>query len=256
LKKYLNMEIPLAQNCSVIGVDEELELLAIEKGIGTLTHPNGSTPIKKGQKALLNAKYDFEQEAYYWNNPEGDPRKAYLVHRLDSHTSGIILIALREETARTVKSLFAHTKVKKKYLAVVHSHSSKYDGRWADRLIETKKNGRLRVRWSNSGHQAIAEMKTLKSSGSSPNLSLIELTPKTGRTHQLRVQCAKRKIPIIGDKTYGDFSANRKIEKQYKLDRLCLHASEIYLEIKLKNGDLKKLHYESPLPRAMGRIIH
>ena len=49
------MKIPLAQNCSVIGVDEELELLAIEKGIGTLTHPNGSKPIKKGQKALLNA---------------------------------------------------------------------------------------------------------------------------------------------------------------------------------------------------------
>ena len=105
--------IPLAQNCSVIGLDEELELLAIEKGIGTLTHPNNSKPIKRGQKTLLHAKYDFEQEAYYWNNPEGDSRKAYLVHRLDSHTSGIILITLREETARTVKSLFAHTKVKK-----------------------------------------------------------------------------------------------------------------------------------------------
>jgi len=251
----MEYNIPLAQNCSVIGVDEELGLLAIEKGIGTLTHPNNSTHHKKSQKALLHAKYDFELEAYYWDEPEGNSRKAYLLHRLDSHTSGIILITLREETARTVKSLFAHAEVKKKYLAVVHSKSNKYDGYWADRLIETKKNGRLRVRWSNSGQQAIAEMKTLKFSGSNPNLSLIQLTPKTGRTHQLRVQCAKRKIPIIGDKTYGNFSANRIIAREYKLDRLCLHASEISLEIKLKNGNTKKVYYESPLPRAMGRII-
>lgn len=247
--------IPLAQNCSLIGVDDELKILAIEKGIGTLTHPNMSNPHKKGQKALLHANYDFEQEAYYWDDPQGNHRKAFLVHRLDSHTSGIILITLRQETAKTVKSLFAHAEVKKKYLAVVHSKSKKHDGRWADRLIESKNKGKLRVRWSNSGHQAIAEMKTLKTSESSPNLSLIQLTPKTGRTHQLRVQCAKRKIPIIGDKTYGNFSANRIIERKYKLDRLCLHASEISLEIKLQNGDLKKLFFESPLPRSMGRIV-
>ncbi len=251
----MKQNIPLAQSCSVIGVDEELELLAIDKGIGTLTHPNNSASHNKGQKALLHAKYDFEQEAYYWDDPEGNSRKAYLVHRLDSHTSGIILITLRAETAKVVKSLFAHTEVKKKYLAVVHSNSSKYDGRWADRLIETKKNGKLRVRWSHSGHQAIAEMKTLKFNQSRPNFSLVQLTPKTGRTHQLRVQCAKRKIPILGDKTYGDFSANREIERKFKLNRLCLHASEISLEIKLGNGDVKKLFYESPIPRAMGRIF-
>ena len=61
---------------------------------------------------------------------------------------------------------------------------------------------------------------------------MLRMEPLTGRTHQLRVQCALRGIPIIGDKSYGDFSFNRKLSRASKTDRLCLHAAEIEFELK------------------------
>jgi 23S rRNA-/tRNA-specific pseudouridylate synthase len=57
-------------------------------------------------------------------------------------------------------------------------------------------------------------------------LALLELKPHTGRTHQLRVQCAKRQLPIIGDQTYGDFRKNREFAKAAKTKRLFLHSLE------------------------------
>ena len=167
----------------------------------------------------------------------------------------MLLLAKENKVAKKFTSFFKDRKIIKTYLAIV-SPCPNDDGGTIDLPLSksgTKDFQRMSVD-QNMGKRAITDYKVLDKVGS--RVALVALYPKTGRTHQLRVQCAKRKIPIIGDKTYGDFSANRKIEKQYKLDRLCLHASEIYLEIKLENGDLKKLHYESPLPRAMGRIIH
>ena len=56
--------------------------------------------------------------------------------------------------------------------------------------------------------------------------ALIRLEPRTGRSHQLRVQCAKRHLPIIGDQTYGDFALNREFAKAVKSKRLFLHSLE------------------------------
>ena len=73
---------------------------------------------------------------------------------------------------------------------------------------------------------------------------MLRLEPKTGRTHQLRVQCALRGMPIIGDKTYGDFNFNRKIARASKVDRLCLHAGEIEFSIKINNKKHKLYFFE------------
>jgi tRNA pseudouridine65 synthase len=57
-----------------------------------------------------------------------------------------------------------------------------------------------------------------------PALTLLELIPRTGRSHQLRVQCAQRHLPIVGDATYGDFTTNRTYAKHGGPRRLCLHS--------------------------------
>jgi 23S rRNA-/tRNA-specific pseudouridylate synthase len=61
-------------------------------------------------------------------------------------------------------------------------------------------------------------------------LALIALEPRTGRSHQLRVQCAKRHLPIVGDATYGDFGANRAFAKATGEKRLFLHSLETRFE--------------------------
>lgn len=55
-------------------------------------------------------------------------------------------------------------------------------------------------------------------------LSLLRLEPHTGRSHQLRVQCARRRLPIVGDQTYGDFARNREFARRTGLKRLFLHS--------------------------------
>ena len=86
-------------------------------------------------------------------------------------------------------------------------------------------------------------------------LALVKLRPQSGRTHQLRVQCAARGMPIIGDKTYGDFSLNRKIAKNTNIERMFLHATQV--EININIPDLPPLRWvvESPVPRDFIRIL-
>ena len=57
-----------------------------------------------------------------------------------------------------------------------------------------------------------------------PPLALVQLDPQTGRSHQLRVQCARRGLPIVGDQTYGDFRRNREFAKATGCKRLFLHS--------------------------------
>ena len=83
---------------------------------------------------------------------------------------------------------------------------------------------------------------------------MLRLEPITGRTHQLRVQCALRGLSIVGDKSYGDFTFNRKIARASKIDRLCLHAAEISLKYNYENQTFD-FWADSPLPRSMGKLL-
>ena len=58
-------------------------------------------------------------------------------------------------------------------------------------------------------------------------MSLLELEPTTGRTHQLRIQCSQRNLPIVGDRTYGDFEKNRLFEKSTTQQGMFLHAERV-----------------------------
>jgi 23S rRNA-/tRNA-specific pseudouridylate synthase len=58
-------------------------------------------------------------------------------------------------------------------------------------------------------------------------MSLLELEPKTGRTHQLRIQCSQRNLPIVGDRTYGDFEKNRAFAKSTGQQGMFLHAERV-----------------------------
>ena len=85
-----------------------------------------------------------------------------------------------------------------------------------------------------------------KFQGKAGPMALLELQPKTGRTHQLRIQCANRGLPIVGDRTYGDFSKNRLLQDM----DLLLHSESI--ELSFKDGSFKS--YVSVPERLMKNI--
>jgi 23S rRNA-/tRNA-specific pseudouridylate synthase len=78
--------------------------------------------------------------------------------------------------------------------------------------------------------------------------SLVKLEPRTGRSHQLRVQCAKRGLPIVGDQTYGDFGLNRAFAKATGQKRLFLHSLETSFSYEFA-GRTHSFKAMAPLPR-------
>ncbi len=215
--------LPLGRNVKVLGV-HPLGLVALEKPCGVLSHPNVEADRNR---SLLRAGWSKDRERYAWKLGEKSAR-FYLLHRLDSATSGVILGCVNPNLARELKKEFAKRRVSKTYTAVVGGIVRDSDTHWKDSLRKRMVGSRLRVD-ANARGGGLAETRVtiVESKRSNPRLTLLRFNPLTGRTHQLRVQSAKRNTPILGDTTYGNFSFNREVQKAIGKQRLFLHASSI-----------------------------
>ena len=234
------MEIPLHPACRLLKADPS-GLLAVDKAEGILSHPN---PGQGKAAAILELDYDGVAEAYV----DGDHRW-YLLNRLDGPTSGVILMADNAELARAVKEAFARHTVEKTYAAVIRGFPPRRKDRWRDCLKVVKRKGTLRTAVIPGRPNAETSLELLDRGSGPPARSLVSLHPKTGRTHQLRVQCAHRRLPIIGDATYGDFSFNRDFRQKTGLGRLFLHSWKTSLKVRVGHRTVA-FSVESPLPEA------
>ncbi|GHB94689.1 RluA family pseudouridine synthase [Cerasicoccus arenae] len=231
-------------------------LLAVEKPVGVLSHPNEEASEKR-ERALLTADYDHERECYHGFANEGAPKEVFLLHRLDSATSGVLLLATNKEVAEAVHLRFQSHDVEKIYYAIV-----KFQGRigmhglWANMMDKGHRSGRQGPVHASAGHslQARTLYKWERGDTFRYGLSLLQLTPLTGRTHQLRYQCMKNGMPIVGDRTYGDFRFNKKIKAATGQKRLFLHASSINVRF-LYGGDVVRFSAESPLPHEFEGLL-
>ena len=105
---------------------------------------------------------------------------------------------------------------------------------WRDRIEVKKEGGKARGKAAGVGVWAETKMRVRKKfQRKCGPMALLELRPTTGRTHQLRIQCANRGMPIVGDRTYGDFTKNRNS----KAESLFLHSEAI--ELPLGAGSFK-----------------
>jgi tRNA pseudouridine65 synthase len=199
-------------------------LLALDKPAGVLSHPNGPEDISR---SLLHAPYDPSRECYQLS----DGSDAHLIHRLDSPTSGVILLATNAALATELRRRFLTRSVQKTYLALVFGVARRRQELWEDHLQVRRDASQLRTLASSQGESASCDMRQLQIVTGVPVLSLLELTPHTGRTHQLRVQCQKRRLPIVGDTTYGDFAKNRVFTQKTGHTRLFLHAASISIQL-------------------------
>ncbi|MBT5168422.1 MAG: RNA pseudouridine synthase [Opitutales bacterium] len=197
-------------------------LMAVEKSAGVLSHPNRKSDFGK---ALLEADYDDKKQAYRIEREEDGPRWVYLLNRLDSATSGLVLLTTNAFVRTEVLKAFEKKQVRKVYAALVFGFTRKGPPVWKDRLTTKKAQGGLRVS-EGSGLSAETRLVASKQIPGMPAMSLLTLMPLTGRTHQLRIQTSKRGTPIVGDRTYGDFQKNKSIASTRGIKRLCLHCME------------------------------
>ncbi|MBX3631915.1 MAG: RluA family pseudouridine synthase [Simplicispira sp.] len=193
-------------------------ILAIDKPAGVAVH--GGSGVSFGVIEQLRRA-----------RPEA--RFLELVHRLDRETSGILLLAKKRSALTHLQDQFRERETGKTYLALVL-------GAWpANRkVIDTPlhkyllPDGERRVRTTTADDPDGMRSVTLvrlrqhlpaRPEAGLPELSLLEVTIKTGRTHQIRVHLASQGCPIAGDEKYGDFERNRQLQR-CGLKRMYLHA--------------------------------
>lgn len=233
--------LPLGRGVSVLAHDAS-GLAALDKPAGLLSHPN--TPGEAG-RSLLNAAYTLGEEVYHWPSTAGPPQRLWLLNRLDSATSGVLLVAADAALAETIRAQFKRKQVRKIYVALVFGRAARSPDVWRDRLAVEKKQGVVRT---GAGHiPSESRMSVVQVGAGEPPRSLLRLEPKTGRSHQLRVQCADRHLPIVGDQTYGDFRRNRDFAKLTGSKRLFLHSLETSFTYEV-GGRSRSFSAQSPLP--------
>ena len=194
---------------------EDEQLIAIAKPAGVAVH--GGSGLSFGVIEQLRSA-----------RPQA--RFLELVHRLDRETSGILLIAKKRSALKHLQEQFRERATGKTYLALAV-------GEWPEslKLIDTplrkyllptagSPEGERRVRITGADDaEGMRAITLTRCRQRLPGFSLMEVTIKTGRTHQIRVHLASRGHAIAGDDKYGDFTLNKSLQKQ-GLKRMFLHA--------------------------------
>ncbi len=140
-------------------------------------------------------------------NELGIPKESvYPIHRLDNAVGGTMIYAVTKDGARKLSQIVAENKMKKRYLAVICAIPEEKEAVLCDLLFkDSSKNKSYVVKRMRKGvKKASLEYKTLKTAEhDGKSYSLIDVLLHTGRTHQIRVQFASRKMPLAGDRKYG-----------------------------------------------------
>lgn len=195
-----------AEELPIVYIDDNI--IVVNKPAGVLTHSKGA----------LNDEFTVADFFRRYTTNALETNRPGIVHRLDRDTSGIIIGARNDETATMLKKQFADRTVKKQYVAVVDGQPKLAEA-LIDLPIGRNPSAPSTFRVDPKGKEAITAYKQLATNGKK---SLIELMPKTGRTHQLRVHMQYLKTPITGDRVYG---------KASKTKRLFLHAHSLELTV-------------------------
>ncbi|GGH67339.1 pseudouridine synthase [Comamonas phosphati] len=226
-------------------LDDE-SMIAIDKPAGVAVH--GGSGVSFGVIEQLRQA-----------RPEA--RFLELVHRLDRETSGILLVAKKRSALLHLQDQFRERETGKTYLALVQ-------GTWPanKKVIDLplhkylQADGERRVRVTTvddpDGMRSITlvrvrQLMAPRPLQGLPAMSLLEVTIKTGRTHQIRVHLSSQGHPIVGDDKYGDFDLNRRVQKQ-GLKRMFLHAWRLQF---MHPASGERLELRAELPRELADFL-
>lgn len=223
---------------------EDDALLVIDKPAGTAVH--GGSGVSFG---VIEQIRRARPEARYLE----------LVHRLDKDTSGLLMIAKKRSALVKLHEAIRNDHPKKIYLALgvgklpndsfhVKLPLFKYTGAQGEKMVRVSEDGQ-------SAHTIFRVLNRfsddlLHQVGLS-QLTLVQATLKTGRTHQIRVHLQSQHCPIAGDERYGDYQANKRLQK-LGLKRMFLHAAELHLDHPLTG---EKLTLKAPLPQDLAQFV-
>lgn len=176
---------------------EDNHLIAINKKSGDIVQGDktGDAPLSDFVKAYIKKKYKKPGEVFLGT-----------IHRLDRPTSGVVLYARTSKALARMNEQFKNKQVQKTYWAVVDNPPPNSSGTLENYLQKNQKQNKSYVTKTNEGKHAVLEYKLLKEL---ENFYHLEIKPKTGRHHQIRVQLAHIGCIIKGDLKYGAKRSNK-----------------------------------------------
>ncbi|MCY1722365.1 pseudouridine synthase [Prolixibacteraceae bacterium Z1-6] len=216
---------------------QDEHLIVVDKPIDLPVHKNDFMP----------------NDAPYLTKLVGDitGKWIYNVHRLDSKTSGVIVLALSSEIAKELTLQFERKEVQKTYFALVLGNPG--EGTFDQKVLVKKKSKFKKPAVTHYKTIETVQTKISYKDKEDIEFSLVKITPETGRWHQLRQHFAKNKFDIIGDTHHGDFTLNKIILADTEVRRLFLHAAK--LEFTHPVNKLKQ-EFESPLPEEFQNVLN
>lgn len=217
---------------------EDPQLIVLDKPAGVPVHP-GVKREPTLADALL-ARYPALR------NVGNDPARAGVVHRLDKDTSGVLLVARTPEMYAHLKGQFQLRRIRKAYVALVQGVVTEEEGTVKLPIVRSKRNP-LRRTIATPGEGKAAET-SFRVRERFREHTLLDVFPRTGRMHQIRVHLAHLGFPVAGDPLYGRKSHHRTPPD---LRRQFLHATA--LAVTLPNGKLAS--FEGPLPPELADVL-
>jgi tRNA pseudouridine65 synthase len=200
---------------------QDEHLVAVNKPSGLLVH-RSDIARRETEHAMKIVRNQLRQ----W---------VYPFHRLDRSTSGVLVFALDQETARRMTQLFTDDTISKKYLAVVRGHTREEERidhplkERRDKMTDQKADKDKPAQQAVTVYRRLATVELPRAVGpyATARYSLVQARPLTGRNHQIRRHMKHVFHPVIGDTTYGDGRHNDFFRKNFKCHRLLLHANRI-----------------------------
>ena len=238
----------LPENIPLDIIYEDNDLIVLNKPANIIVHPaRGNT-----HGTLVNALVHYCNQL---SSGLGELRPG-IVHRLDKNTTGLLVITKNDPAQWKIAKQFRNRTIEKTYLAVVHGTPELN----ADRIkvplgIHPKIRQKYAVR-PETGKEAVTFYEVLESFR---GFSLLKLTPKTGRTHQIRVHCSYIKHPIVADDIYGgkivypwQLKDAQPAPEDPVISRCALHAHSITFKHPTTE---KQVSFEVPLPPDMQNLL-
>jgi RluA family pseudouridine synthase len=223
-------------------------VIAVNKPAGLLTQaPLGIDSLEVRIKRLLAERLQ---------SPGSEPAGGVYLgvpHRLDRPVSGVILFAKTLKAAQKISKQFEHRKVEKTYWALVEGEVEPAEGTWIDQLKKVYGKPRSQVvdQHDPQGQRAVLHYRVLgRLAGPA---TLLEITLETGRTHQIRIQCASRGHVLLGDELYGSQRAFGPWSDDERERLIALHARELKFRHPKSQADLALV---APLPATWPMIAN
>lgn len=227
----------------VLHVDDDV--IVVDKAAGMVVHPAAGARDGTLVNALLHR---------FAVLGGGDPERPGIVHRLDRDTSGVMVVARTRQAHEHLARQFRARQVEKTYWALAHGRVAREEGEitWAVGRHPTERK-RMSIA-SRRGREASTAYGVLERL---PGATVLELRPRTGRTHQIRVHVAAMGHPLVGDRVYGRGGAGRGGGAPWaailaRCPRHALHARALAFR---HPRDERAMRFETPVPGDLREVV-